>query len=84
MLLWIHLALTLLYPTHMWVGGRDSFYDVCVRDFPLEVTDGGKLMCGTVIIHSSIQISSCYVQARAQMMVGLVVSSMSKLPIVRI
>lgn len=29
-------------------------------------------------IHSSIQISSCYLQARAQMMVALVVTSTSK------
>uniref|UniRef100_A0A2P2LLJ3 Probable UDP-N-acetylglucosamine--peptide N-acetylglucosaminyltransferase SPINDLY n=1 Tax=Rhizophora mucronata TaxID=61149 RepID=A0A2P2LLJ3_RHIMU len=37
-------------------------------------------MCRTVLIYSSIQISSCYLQAMAQMMVGLVVTSMCKTP----
>ena len=57
---------------------------MCACVFPLEVTDGSNIVWNCVIIHSSIQISSCYVQARAQMMVGLVVTSMCKLPIVRI
>lgn len=48
--------------------------------FSREVTDGVIGVWNCVLIHSSIQMSSCYVQARAQMMVGLVVTSMCKTP----
>lgn len=69
----------------MWVEGILAileFYSVSVTVSPFsgEVTDGVIDLWNCVLIHSSIQMSSFYVQARAQMMVGLVVTSMCKTP----